>query len=263
MVSVQPTQAGTAGELVYAIGDIHGCYDLMKDILGQVAADYAKRAEGRRPILVFCGDYVDRGPHSAKVLEALVWLQRRGEVELHLLKGNHEQALLAFIDDPDTGPPWLRFGGEETLISYGVLPPAPDEGREGLARARDELLERMPAGHLRLLQSLELMVLVGDYAFVHAGVKPSAPLEAQDEGDLLWIRQGFVDAPGPFEKIIVHGHTWTSDHPQLAGCRIGLDTGAYATGALTALRLEDGELAVFQARTARDRVAPAEAALTA
>ena len=125
MVTALRKEPGVAGELVYAVGDIHGCYELMKDILGQVAGDYAQRAAGRRPILIFCGDYVDRGPHSAKVMEALVWLQRRGEVDLHLLKGNHEQALLAFIEDPETGPPWLRFGGQETLISYGVLPPAP------------------------------------------------------------------------------------------------------------------------------------------
>jgi serine/threonine protein phosphatase 1 len=248
MVTTQPTQAGVAGELVYAIGDIHGRYDLMKELLLQVAFDYAARARGRRPILIFCGDYVDRGPHSAKVLEALAWLRRRGEVDLHLLKGNHEQALLAFIDDPDSGPPWLQFGGAETLASYGVLPPAAGEGFEGLARARDELLEHMPAAHLRLLQSLELMVQVGDYAFVHAGIQPGAPLHAQQERDLLWIRQGFIDAAGPFEKVIVHGHTWTSDRPTVEAHRIGLDTGAFATGVLTAVRFEDGELAVFQAR---------------
>ena len=264
MVTTQPTAHGTAGELVYAVGDIHGCYDLMKDVLAQVAADYSVRADGRRPILIFCGDYVDRGPHSAKVLEALAWLRRRGEVDLHLLKGNHEQALLAFIDDPETGPPWLRFGGAETLISYGVLPPAPEEGLEGLARARDELLERMPAAHLRLLQTLELMVQVGDYAFVHAGVRPGSALEAQEERDLLWIRQGFVDAPGPFEKVIVHGHTWASERPQILEHRIGLDTGAYATGALTAVRLEDGELAVFQATAAPQAIqSPETVTLTA
>jgi serine/threonine protein phosphatase 1 len=264
MAMTQPTRAGTAGELVYAVGDIHGRYDLMKDILAQVAADYATRAAGRRPILVFCGDYVDRGPHSAKVLEAVAWLRRRGEVELHLLKGNHEEALLSFIDDPEGGAAWLRFGGAETLISYGVLPPSPDEGVDGLARARDELLERMPAAHLRLLQGLELMVQVGDYAFVHAGVKPGRPLAAQDEHDLLWIRQGFVDVPGPFEKVIVHGHTWTSERPQVLEHRVGLDTGAYATGVLTAVRFEDGELAVFQARGPReDSVVAGAAILTA
>lgn len=242
------TQSCTAGALVYAIGDIHGCYDLMKALLAQIAADYAACARGRRPILIFCGDYVDRGPHSAKVLDALAWLHRRSEVDLHLLKGNHEEALLAFLDAPEEAAPWLSFGGAETLLSYGVSPPTADDDEEGRARARDELLERMPAAHLRLLQRLELMVEVGDYAFVHAGIRPGAPLSAQTERDLLWIRRGFVDQPGPFEKVIVHGHVWISDQPQITEHRIGLDSGAYTTGALTAVRLQDNELAVLQAR---------------
>ena len=244
------THAGTAGALVYAVGDIHGCYDLMKDLLGQIAQDYAAHARGRRPILIFCGDYVDRGPHSAKVLDALTWLHRRDDVDLHLLRGNHEEALLAFLDAPQEAAPWLGFGGAETLMSYGVMPPTEDEGEEGLARARDDLLERMPAAHLRLLQRLELMVQVGDYAFVHAGIRPSAPLAAQSERDLLWIRRGFVDQPGPFEKVIVHGHTWISDQPQISEHRIGLDSGAYTTGSLSAVRLQDKELSVLQAHAA-------------
>ena len=242
----QPTAALTAGELVYAIGDVHGCYELMKDALALLAADYAERARGRRPVLIFLGDYVDRGPHSAKAMEALVWLKRRDDLEIHFLKGNHEQALLGFIDEPERGGPWLGFGGAETLASYGVIPPKPEDGPEVYVRARDELLERMPASHLRLLQQLELMVVVGDYAFVHAGVRPGTPLDLQEENDLLWIRQGFVDQPGPFGKVIVHGHTWLSERPQLTEHRLGLDTGAYATGVLTAARLEDGEVEILQ-----------------
>lgn len=244
----QATPANVEGELVYAIGDIHGCYDLMKALLAQIANDFAARAAGRRPILIFLGDYVDRGPDSAKVIEALLWLTRRPDLDVRLLKGNHEQAMLGFLDDPSTGPPWLRFGGAETLASYGVLTPEADEGEAGLARARDELLERMPASHLKLLQDLELMLQVGDYAFVHAGVRPRTALAGQDEQDLLWIRKPFLEARGPFEKVIVHGHTWISDRPQVFDHRIGVDTGAFATGALTALRLEDHQLAVFQAR---------------
>lgn len=244
----RPVRGSAAGELIYAIGDVHGCYEPMKQLLATIARDYADRAFGRTPILVFLGDYVDRGPKSAQVLEALVWLRRRGEVELHLLKGNHEQALMAFIDEPATGADWLRFGGADTLASYGVQPPDPAiEGQAGLVRARDELLERMPASHLKLLQDLELMVTVGDYAFVHAGVRPGVALAAQSEDDLLWIRKGFVDAPGPFGGVIVHGHTWKGSEPEILDHRLGLDTGCYATGVLTALRLEDGEVEVMQA----------------
>jgi serine/threonine protein phosphatase 1 len=245
----QRTNASVEGELVYAIGDIHGCYDLMKALLAQVVGDVAQRAAGRRPILIFLGDYVDRGPDSAKVIEALLWLKRRRGLDVRLLKGNHEAAMLDFLEDPATAAAWLRFGGAETLRAYGVPPPEEDEEEAGLARARDELLERMPASHLRLLQGLELMLRVGDYAFVHAGVRPRTSLAAQDEQDLLWIRKPFLEAPGPFEKIIVHGHTWISDRPQVFDHRIGADTGAFATGALTAIRLEDGELGVLQART--------------
>lgn len=247
------------GGLVYAIGDIHGCYDAMKALLADIARDCAERAAGRRPALIFLGDYVDRGPHSHKVLEALVWLQRRTDVEVHLLKGNHEQALLAFLDEPDAGAGWLRFGGAETLAAYGIVPPGPYDAEDAYVRARDELMERMPASHLRLLERLELMVVVGEYAFVHAGVRPGTPLADQTETDLLWIRQGFLDAPGPFEKVVVHGHTWLDARPQLLEHRIGLDTGAYATGVLTALRLQDDERSVLQAGVAAGRPAPAPA----
>jgi serine/threonine protein phosphatase 1 len=113
-----------AGRLVYAVGDVHGRYDLLKALLAQISADYPPRARGRRPVLVFCGDYIDRGPQPAQVLEALIWMQRHGPFELHLLKGNHEQALLAFLDAPGDGEGWLRNGGTETLAGYGVAPPA-------------------------------------------------------------------------------------------------------------------------------------------
>jgi len=115
------------GKVVYAIGDIHGCYGLMKDLLGRVADDAAGRAAGRIPLLIFLGDYVDRGPQSAEVLDALVWLERRPDIEVRLLKGNHEQALLEFLDAPERGGPWMGFGGAETLLSYGVAPPAADD----------------------------------------------------------------------------------------------------------------------------------------
>lgn len=254
----QPSPARVGGELVYAVGDIHGCYDLLKDVLAKLAADTERFANGRRPILIFLGDYVDRGPQSARVMEALVWLRRRGDLEMHFLKGNHEQALLEFLDAPERGGPWIGFGGAETLTSYGVEPPSTGAPPEAFVAARDALLERMPASHLRLLQQLETMVVVGDYAFVHAGIRPGTPLSEQDETDLLWMRRGFVDQPGPFEKVIVHGHTWLSEQPQLSQHRLGLDTGAYATGVLSAVRIEDGEYEVLQAQRG-DVWAPREA----
>lgn len=243
----------TDGELVYAIGDIHGCYDLLKALLAKIAADCGPRAKGRRPILVFLGDYVDRGPQSAQVVEALIWLKRRPDLDVRLLKGNHEQAMLDFIEAPERAAGWLQFGGRETLQSYGVLPPQGDP--VAMVQARDELMAAMPAAHLRLLERLELMLGIGDYAFVHAGVRPGVSLADQEENDLLWIRQAFLEAPGPFEKIIVHGHTWLDERVQRHDHRIGVDTGAYATGVLTALRLDGEACEALQVR-ANPAVAP-------
>jgi serine/threonine protein phosphatase 1 len=238
----------TAGELIYAVGDVHGRYDLLKQLLSLILADWQARGRDRRPLLIFCGDYVDRGPDSAAVVEAMVWLQQRGDIQAWFLKGNHEAALMRFLDNPTDCAGWLRFGGVETLRSYGVVPPAPEDAA-ACFRARDQLLQRMPSSHLRFLERLELMLVVGDYAFVHAGVQPGVDLRGQREEDLLWIRQEFLADEGPFEKIIVHGHSWTDDKPQILPHRIGLDTGAYATGVLTAVRLDGEDIGLLQARS--------------
>jgi serine/threonine protein phosphatase 1 len=230
------------------VGDIHGRYDLLKALLGKIAEDAAAVAAGRQPVLVFLGDYIDRGPDAAKVLQALVWLQRRGEFGVRPLKGDHERRLIAFLEDPAGGGEWLGLGGDATLAAYGVPPPSADADLAELVRARDALMDSLPASHLQLLDELELMVLAGDYAFVHAGVDPATPLEVQAEADLLQIRQGFVDAPGPFERIIVHGHTWLDAAPRITDHRIALDTGAYTTGVLTAARLDGDALQVLQVR---------------
>jgi len=206
-----------------------------------------QRAQGRRPLLIPCGDYVDRGPDSARVLTALDWIRRDGRIALRLIKGNHEAAFLAFLKDPHEGGPWLHFGGDATLLSYGVRPPDDFSDPVDLVRARDDLLERMPAAHLRVLQGLELMAVVGDYAFVHAGIRPGLPLARQKAEDLLWIRTAFLDQTARFEKRIVHGHSWLDAVPEIYDNRIGLDTGAYETGVLTAVRIEDGEVEVLQA----------------
>ncbi len=238
----------TAGELIYAVGDVHGRYDLFKRLLTLILEDWAVEGRGRRPLLIFCGDYVDRGPDSASVLEAMVWLQQRGDLQACFIKGNHEAAMMRFLDTPTDCAGWLRFGGVETLASYGVVAPAPDDPADCF-RARDLLLQRMPSSHLRFLERLELMLVVGDYAFVHAGVQPGVDLKGQREEDLLWIRQEFLEDEGPFEKIIVHGHSWTDDQPHILPHRIGLDTGAYATGVLTAVRLDGEDIGVLQTRS--------------
>jgi len=248
--------ADAAGELIYAIGDIHGRYDLVIPLLATVFADAQKAVRERPPQVIFLGDYVDRGPDSAKVIEALVRLEARSGYRLTFLKGNHEQAMLDFIEDADAGRDWIRFGGAPTLAAYGVAPPKANDKRAAFERARRALLVHLPPAHLDFLQRLEVMAQVGDYAFVHAGIRPGRALAVQTDDDLLWIRDAFIGHPGPHEKVIVHGHTWIDDQPRILQQRIGVDTGAYETGVLTALRIEDGDIRFLQARGASS--APSE-----
>ena len=245
---IAPSAGDVDGQLVYAIGDIHGCYDLLRQLLAQIAGDAEVRAKGRATNLIFCGDYVDRGPASRDVLDALCWLKRREPFNVHFLKGNHEQVMLDYIVEPTMARVWMKWGGAETLRSYGVAPPAVDDPPEKHRVARDDLIERMPAAHLRFLETLELMVGVGDYAFVHAGIRPGVPLADQSQEDLLWIRDDFLGVEEDHERIIVHGHSWAADRPVILSNRIGIDTGAFETGVLTALRIEDGLIDVLSTR---------------
>jgi serine/threonine protein phosphatase 1 len=245
---VRPPAGRIDGQLVYAIGDIHGCYRQLRELLKLIALDADQRADGRTPNLIFCGDYIDRGPESARVIDALCWIKRHRPYNVHFLKGNHEQVMLNYIANPPAAASWMRFGGMETLQSYGVEPLPSGAPRAAHLNARDDLLEKMPVAHLRFLETLELMVGIGDYAFVHAGIKPGRLLDEQSEDDMLWIRNGFVDVETKLERIIVHGHTWVDDQPQFGPYRIGIDTGAYETGVLTAVRLEDNAVDMLSVR---------------
>ena len=246
MLSPAPSPDRINGRLVYAIGDVHGRYDLLTDLLERIAADITRCGEGRRPVLIFCGDYIDRGPQSAEVVESLIWLRTDRRFDLHLLKGNHEDALLAFLDTPDTASRWLQVGGRATLSSYGVSPPHDINDPQACLEARDDLARRMPSSHRLLLAELETMVVIGDYAFVHAGVRPGVKLADQSPRDLMWIREGFLERRERFEKRIVHGHSWTSAQPEVMANRINIDTGAFKTGVLTAVRIQDMEVSILQ-----------------
>jgi serine/threonine protein phosphatase 1 len=239
----------TGGRLVYAIGDIHGRLDLMDELLEKIAEDAQATQPAEKPVLVFLGDYVDRGPASRGVVERLIRLSTLPNVQLRALKGNHEQAMLAFLDDPDFGPAWLQNGGAATLASYGVASPQTRIQAEGWELAREKFAEALPPEHLNFLRGLELYAEYGDYIFVHAGLRPGVPIARQTEQDLLWIRYDFIEERRPFEKVVVHGHT-PEPEPFLGAIRLGLDTGAYATGVLTAGRLYGAERAILQARSA-------------
>lgn len=242
-----PGGARAGKQPLYAIGDVHGCYDLLHALLGEIGRDAAERHAHATPMLILCGDYVDRGPASSKVLAALAWLARSSAIEARLLEGNHEAVLRMFIEHPEEHAKWLAFGGRQTLESYGVAVPDIVESRATLTDLRDALLDVMPASHHLLLQRLEPMVQAGDYTFVHAGVRPGVPLKKQTHDDLLWIREEFLEHPRPATSVIVHGHTWLDDQPVMLPHRIGIDTGAYETGVLTGLRIVDDAIEVIQA----------------
>lgn len=240
----------TGGRRVYAVGDIHGHHDLLEALLREIARDVASEPPPAQPLLIFLGDYVDRGPGSRQAVETILALRREPAFEVRTLKGNHEEALLRFLDEPGFGSTWAEHGGNATLASYGVQPPATRTDPEAWAVARAAFSEALPAAHRKFYDELDLMIEVGDYAFVHAGVRPGVPLAQQAERDLLWIRGEFLQASGPFGKVIVHGHT-PMEEPQMTPHRLGLDTGAYATGVLTAARLDDGGQKIIQAKANR------------
>jgi len=224
------------GRRVYAVGDIHGRADLLTKLLDELRSDAKVGEYEGRPILIFLGDYVDRGFQSKDVISILLG-NAVSPFETYFLKGNHEQAMLQFLGDPAIGPRWAEYGGAETLVSYGVQPPRTRTSLDEWAQASADLQEALPSEHLYFLKSLELSVRVGDYVFVHAGVRPGVPLDQQKEHDLLWIREDFLNDRRNLGAVIVHGHTPIT-RPYRDGRRISLDTGAYLSGKLTAARFE-------------------------
>lgn len=236
----------SGGQVIYAVGDIHGRYDLLELMLELIAADAAELSAGARLLAVFLGDYVDRGPDSRNVLERLSCLE--SAATLRFLKGNHEAVMLNFLEDSAVGPQWSQFGGSETLASYGVAVPASAADTQGWRQARDELAASLPDAHLAFLRGLDLSAEAGDYFFAHAGVRPGRRLDAQTEQDLLWIREDFLGDNRALPKIVVHGHTPAPQPVWDRRRRIGVDTGAYVTGALTAARIEDGSVKFLAAK---------------
>jgi len=225
------------GVRIYAVGDIHGRADLLSQVFSRIDRDL-KSSPAQEAIHVFLGDYIDRGNDSAGVLDLLSG--RGNSHHLYCLKGNHEIFLAEFLENPAVLKPWAQYGALPTLFSYG-LKPAPNASSREQALLSEDLRKAMPEDHRQFLGQLKLSFCCGDYYFVHAGVRPSTPLAAQQEEDLLWIRDEFLLHEEPFEKIIVHGHTPVRE-PEVRANRINIDTGAYATGRLTCLRLEDDKI---------------------
>ena len=226
-----------AGQRIYAFGDIHGRLDLLERLMSRVDTDILRRP-ATRPILVFLGDYVDRGPCSRETLD---WLLQRKELnECIFLKGNHEQILVNCLDKPRVFDQWLRLGGVETLASYGISCGRPTN-RAKVVELQDAFHRALPRAHLKFFREQQLSFYLGDFFFAHAGVKPNVELSRQKEADLLWIREEFLTSKEDFGKIIVHGHTPTHEI-EVRPNRINIDTGAYATGRLTCLVIDGSSL---------------------
>lgn len=247
--------------VVWAIGDVHGRSDLLDRLLQAIRADlYASAAT--RKVVVMLGDYVDRGLDTRGVLDQLANLEADPGLEVHLIRGNHEDRMEAFMDQPDLGPGWCDYGGRDTLMSYGVNPPPMRSDAAAWARASQALREAMPASHGYVLRGQVPSVTIGDYFFSHAGARPGVTLDAQDPQDLMWIRQEFLDDRSLFEKVVVHGHT-PADAVHSDARRIGVDTGAYATNVLSAVRLEGETRVLIQATGRAGRVSISTAPLPA
>lgn len=231
------------GLRVYAIGDIHGRDDLLVDLLQRIAADAHARSP-RHNVLVFLGDYVDRGLQSRQVLDRLT-AQPPAGFEAVFLKGNHEAAMLEFLRDANFGRTWKYYGGLETLHSYGITELTLSDNPDDFERARQHLQRVLPPAHRHFLETLQPSVEIGDYFFAHAGVAPGISLSRQVEDDLLWIRDKFLQSDMWFGKMIVHGHT-PKEKPVFRHNRIGIDTGAYMTNVLTCLVLEGTDADIIQ-----------------
>lgn len=228
---------------LYAIGDIHGRADLLRRLQDLISADIqAKRP--KRAVTVYVGDYIDRGDDSREVIDLLLAGPVRGAEAVHLL-GNHEAFMLQFLEDPSVGESWLKNGGDSTVYSYGVGAPHVSDRARRHQIMRDDLWAKLPKAHLDFFRSLKRYHVEGDYAFVHAGIRPGVPLDEQVDEDILWIRGEFLGDRSDHGKCIVHGHTITDDI-DVRQNRIGIDTGAYYSGTLSCLVLDGESRAVLQ-----------------
>lgn len=223
------------GTRVYAIGDIHGRIDLLKTLHGKIAADI-EQAEADRAVVVYLGDYIDRGSSSREVIDLLLDAPIQSADAIHL-RGNHEDIMLRYLEEPDIGPKWFINGGDTTLTSYGVPLAYDDSSEAELARTRDSLADALPQSHLDFLRALKSYHVEGGYLFVHAGIRPGVAVEEQSDRDLMWIRHEFLNSRADHGYRVVHGHS-ISSQPEVRVNRIGIDTGAFFSDRLTCVVLD-------------------------
>jgi len=230
----EPTQPHIPqNQRIYCIGDIHGRADLLQQLHQKILTD-ATAYPGKK-IIVYLGDYIDRGEQSRQVIELLL-THPLPDFEPIYLMGNHEQVMLSFIEYPEVSAAWLTFGGRQALNSYGI-PLAHIPIKKELAPLARQLVENVPDAHWEFLHNCVSSWQCGSYYFVHAGIEPGVALDKQVLEDQLWIREEFLRSKRDHGAIVVHGHTITEE-PEVLPNRIGIDTGAYESGVLTCLVLE-------------------------
>lgn len=226
--------AAAKGDAIYAIGDIHGRYDLLKQMMGTIERHAAAYRRDQPYHLIVLGDMIDRGPDSARVIRSLRALS--GQKKATVLLGNHEDAMLRTIDrEPGMLTRWMRFGGDATLQSFGIAPPRDEDD---YPRVMQQMREDIPENYVAWLRRRPISVRSGDYLFCHAGIRPGVEIARQKADDMLWIRDEFLESDAVHGVVVVHGHSISPD-VELRHNRIGIDTGAYRTGVLTAAFVSD------------------------
>lgn len=225
----------------YAIGDVHGCYDLLAALERKIYAD-GSQISGRK-LIIMLGDVIDRGPASAQVVSRLM-ARPPGGFDRMCLTGNHEMAMLAYIDGEIALADWLALGGEATLNSYGLDIQHLTRQYPTQKKLDKFIRTWLPADHVEFLRSLPILIDTPKVLFVHAGIDPDRSIAAQTDEDLVYIRSRFIDSPQPLPKLIIHGHTPVGD-VEAHGLRLNIDTGAYRSGKLSAVRLWNGRVQVI------------------
>lgn len=233
-----------ANTILYAIGDLHGHLSAHELLYQELETEIAKKPE-KQHVIIYLGDYIDRGPQSAQLIERLRNLSNRGNLKHIFIMGNHEFGFLGYMEDPEQYAIWLKYGGVETAQSYNCHVEShqllPDEHK----KLQQELNENVPPSHKNFINNLEKIVVIGDYAFTHAGIRPGIPLEQQKEEDLRFIREPFLSSDEPHEKCIVHGHTIAKE-AEIKFNRINLDTGFYQSHILSCGVFENNTVKLLQ-----------------
>jgi len=235
---------GPEGRRIYAIGDIHGRVDLLADLMSLIAHD--RKANDKPADLIFLGDYVDRGDNSAEVIDLCIEVREKAKSDptignVVFLKGNHEEAMQSFLEDGAKGAAWLSYGGMATVMSYRAKGPANPLSQSDYQKLSDELAKVVPDAHVEFLNGLLPYYQAGDFFFVHAAVHPKLSLADQPTKCLYWGEESFLSRPWREPYFVVHGHT-IMPKPDQQPFRLGIDTGAYYSGKLTAVCIDGDEM---------------------